>query len=357
MDSKVKVSVIVPVYNSGRYLKECLDSIIKQTYSNLEIILVDDGSDDNSLDILLEYAHKDNRIKIIKQQRKGAAVARNLGIEMSTGEYVLFLDSDDIFDLSFVEKTIQKAILFDADIVICNAIKFKNDINNLRHFGTNFKSFPLDNAFSPNEHKEDIFNSFLVQAWNKLIRKKLLEKNHIFFQNIKRTNDLLFTCKVLVNAEKIILVDDILVYYRIGQQNNLQSNNDKAPLEFYKSLFELKKYLKNRQLYDIYFFSYIKLVIDIILYNLISLKNKHIRKLVFQELYERKFELFSYSDYLKLKSSSYIKYLQYGFLIKYNIFFVCKILYFSEKVYKCITLNKLKDLFRMTILGYISRWI
>lgn len=252
MNNNIKVSIIVPVYNAGKYLEECLDSIIEQTYNNLEIILVDDGSNDNSFSILSKYSHKDGRIKIVRQQRKGAAVARNLGIVIATGDYLLFLDSDDVFDLCFVEKTVKKAILFDADIVICKAVKFRNNIDNISPFNIDFKSFPLDCAFSPKEYTENIFNSFLVQAWNKLVRKEFIEKNNIFFQNIKRTNDLLYTCKILLHAEKIALVDDTLVYYRVGQQNNLQSNNDETPFEFYKALFKLKQYLINKRLYNIY---------------------------------------------------------------------------------------------------------
>lgn len=117
--NKIKVSVIVPVYNVEKYLKEAMDCIINQTLKEIEIICVDDGSTDSSLDILNKYADKDNRIIILEQENQGAGVARNTGLDIARGEYLSFLDPDDFFELTLLEEFYEKAISCDADIVVC----------------------------------------------------------------------------------------------------------------------------------------------------------------------------------------------------------------------------------------------
>ena len=113
-----KVSVIIPIYNTEKYLRKCLDSVCNQTLSDIEIICVNDCSTDNSLEILEEYASKDNRIKLIDfKENKGAAVARNAGIDEAKGEYIGFVDSDDFIDLDFYEKLYNKAVKSGADCV------------------------------------------------------------------------------------------------------------------------------------------------------------------------------------------------------------------------------------------------
>ena len=105
----VKVSVILPVYNASDYLHQCMDSIVGQTLKDIEIICVDDGSTDNSLDILKEYEQKDKRVKVIQQKNAGAGAARNNGLSIATGEYLSFLDSDDFFEPDMLEKAYEKA--------------------------------------------------------------------------------------------------------------------------------------------------------------------------------------------------------------------------------------------------------
>ena len=121
-----KVSVIIPVYNTAEFLRQCLDSIVNQTLQDIEIICVDDGSTDASLDILHEYASNDSRITILTQQNKGAGVARNTGMQIAHGEYLAFFDSDDFFDLRLFEKVTRKADATNADIVLFGAKHYNN---------------------------------------------------------------------------------------------------------------------------------------------------------------------------------------------------------------------------------------
>ena len=115
-----KISVIVPIYNVEQYLRKCIDSIINQTYKNLEIILVDDGSWDNSPRICDEYAKRDNRIKVIHKKNGGLADARNTGLKMITGNYISFIDSDDYIEKTMYEKMIKVILKYNADIIECN---------------------------------------------------------------------------------------------------------------------------------------------------------------------------------------------------------------------------------------------
>ena len=115
-----KVSIIVPVYNVEKYLKRCVDSLIEQSYKNLEIILVDDGSKDNSFSICKEYESKDSRVRIFHKENEGLGLTRNYGIEKSTGEYITFVDSDDYLTLDAVETMVEKAAVTNADVVVAN---------------------------------------------------------------------------------------------------------------------------------------------------------------------------------------------------------------------------------------------
>ena len=119
MKEKPLISVIVPVYNVEKYIRECLDSIVNQTYKNLQIILVDDGSSDNSGKICDEFAKKDSRITVVHQENQGAGAAKNTGLELIEGEYFSIIDSDDYIDLSMYEKMVSLMKQYDSDIVQC----------------------------------------------------------------------------------------------------------------------------------------------------------------------------------------------------------------------------------------------
>ena len=114
-----EISVIIPVYNIQQHLRECLDSVLGQSYPHLQVICVDDGSTDESPAILAQYAQKDNRVQVIRQQNAGPGAARNTGLEAATGEYVIFLDSDDWFEPDFLEKMVDTAVREGADVAIC----------------------------------------------------------------------------------------------------------------------------------------------------------------------------------------------------------------------------------------------
>lgn len=309
----LKITIILLIYNSKLYLKYSLDAILGQLIKNIEIICIDDGSTDSSFSILQHYAQKDSRIKILTQKNQGAAVARNLGLSVAKGKYVIFLDSDDYFEPDLIEASVAKAEKFNADMVIFKAEAY-DDITG--------KTSPLNDRISKlkeyqyktfcyKDMPEDIFNSFLIAPWNKLYRKSFLDKYGFQFQNVKRTNDLLFTSQTLVTAERIVLLDKILVHYRVGQTKNLQSGNSKTPLDFYKALYELKKYLDQTCLYKDVYKSYLKMVLDVVFYNLNTINSDDQFKDLIQFLKQKGFKNLGITKCKKLCKISFLGYLQY----------------------------------------------
>lgn len=284
-----KVSVVVAVYNAEKYLKCCLESLTSQTLRDMEIICVDDGSMDGSLAYLQEWATVDARIRVLQQTNRGTAAARNQGLRLATGEYIIFLDADDYFATDLLEKTIRKAEQFAADMVAFRAVSFDDKTGLQSPLNDKIGQYPhfLEAPFNVNAVPEDIFNSFMVVAWNKLYRKSFIDKFGFQFQAIQRSNDLLFTCQTLVEAQRILLSDDVLLYYRTGNKSSLQTSNDASPLAFYQALFALKEYLSARGYEALVFKSYVKLVLNIVFYNLNRIQSREWKKEVMKFLKDK----------------------------------------------------------------------
>ena len=159
------ISVIVPIYNVEKYLDRCVDSIINQTYKNLEIILVDDGSPDNCPQMCDDYAKKDSRIKVVHKENGGLSDARNVGMEVATGEYVSFIDSDDYISLDFYETLLETIVDNDSDIVECGVVKFYED-NSFDKYSDDLKVTNYDTV----DGLEGLINEnpFKQHVWNKL---------------------------------------------------------------------------------------------------------------------------------------------------------------------------------------------
>jgi len=291
MSYKSKVSVIIPVYNSERYLRECLDSVINQTLRDIEIICVNDGSTDSSLSILNEYAEKDKRLRVLNQENAGAGAARNAGLKVAGGEYLSFLDADDFFAPTMLEEMYNRCLEDEADIGICKVWKY-DDISRKREFA--YWAFVQNNipaavSFSYKDMPEHIFNTFQNWTWNKLFKRSFIAENKLYFQNIRRTNDLLFTCLALVRARKITLIDKELVYYRVNTQTSSQSTNDAAPLDFYRAFFALKESLVKIGIFSEVEKSFVNHALGGCLYNLRSLKTNEAKKILYNKLREEYF--------------------------------------------------------------------
>lgn len=265
-----KVSVIVPVYNVEKYLEECLGSIRRQSLKDIEIICVDDGSTDTSLQILEKQAAEDSRIKVLKQKNQGAGVARNYGLSIAQGDYVAFLDSDDIFDADLLANTVKTAEEQQADIVVYRFRIYDQDKESYRRADYAFKKeFWPNGVFSYKDNPDKIFNSFNPCAWNKLFRREFVIQAGIQFQANKRTNDMFFTEAAMVLAGRIFALDQELMSYRAGTASNSQAKkNSEASIDFYKALLGVQALLEEQQLLTIVSKSFQKLVQDTFLHNM-----------------------------------------------------------------------------------------
>ena len=283
----VKVSVIIPVYNVEKYLRECLDSIVNQTLKEIEIICVDDGSADNSLKILQEYAAKDSRIiLIVSKQNNGGGWARNQGLKIAQGEYLGFVDGDDFCATDFCEKMYTASKQRDLDIVICMANRFDTITGNteLMTYSLDRDMLPDKDIFNYKDMPEHIFNFSQNWNWNKFFKRSFVEQNNITFQEIHRTNDLLFTCKALMLAKRISTVQEALINYRINMENNCQSTNYKYPFDFYEAFLELRKWLCDQNLYDAVKSSYLAWAVGGCVYNIDSIKQPRIKSKLIKQI-------------------------------------------------------------------------
>jgi len=254
------VSIIIPVYNAEKYLRECLESILNQTYRNLEIICVDDGSTDNSAEIITEYQINDSRIRLIRQQNQYAGVARNNGVDVSSGEYVMFLDADDFFELELVEKMVNKISEHSADIAICRCYGLNEQTGeNFELAGAlNMALLPKDkDCFSPEELSDCIFQLTAGWAWDRIYRSDFIRKNDLKFQSTRVANDLRFVFLSSALAEKIAILDEHFIIHRMNVNGSLEYSKNKHWMCAFEALVDLKNKLIEHDVYSIYERSYI----------------------------------------------------------------------------------------------------
>lgn len=206
MDSLI--SVIVPIYNVEKYLERCVESIINQTYKNLEIILVDDGSPDNCPQMCDDYAKKDSRIKVVHKKNGGLSDARNAGMKVATGEYVSFIDSDDYISLDFYETLLQTMVDNDSDIVECGVVKFYEN--------EKFDEYSDDQMiknFNTVDGLEELINenSFHQYVWNKLYKSSIALD--IPYEVSKLNEDDFWTYQIFGRAKRVTRLNRTLYYY------------------------------------------------------------------------------------------------------------------------------------------------
>ena len=224
-----EISVIIPVYNVEKYLPKCLDSICNQSFRDIEIICVNDGSSDNSLDILNDYALTDSRIKIIDQENQGLGASRNNGLEHAKGNYVYFIDSDDYLDLTALEKLHDNAISNDSDIVLFKFQTF-DDNDNVHNRGVEFR---IDEIFGDIDYgsfsftyvdvKKHVLNT-AFSACLKLYKKDFLDSHNFTFPENLSFEDIPFHVKVMIEASRISFLNESLYYYRSNPTSILNSS-------------------------------------------------------------------------------------------------------------------------------------
>lgn len=282
------VSIILPVYNVEPYLEQCLDSLRKQTLKSIEIIAVDDGSTDRSLEILNRYAAVDQRIHVYTQKNQYAGAARNVGLSHATGEYLLFLDSDDFFSRNMAKDAYVAGKAANADIVLFGANYYDNVTGEYQDAKWMMQGqfAPRKQPFSYKDCPGDFFHITTPCPWTKLFRRQFILDSGLRFQQIQNSNDVFFIFSALPMAKRIVTLNKPLVSYRIGLTNNLQTTKKKHPLCFYEAYLAWHDKLAEVGILDDLRQSYVNLAASGCIFNLHTLRDLDAKRHVFEKLKE-----------------------------------------------------------------------
>lgn len=254
MDSLI--SIIVPVYNTENYLEKCLYSLVNQTYKNIEIIIIDDGSPDNSMNIIQKFVLADNRVKVISQKNQGLSGARNTGMNNANGDYIMFIDSDDWIETDTCEKAINASEKYNADVVFWSYIKeFSNSQKdnylfdkteiiwsekNINQLSRRMVGLVGDELANP----QSIDN--LVTAWGKLYKKSVIGDVRFTDTKIIGTEDALFNIEVFLGINSAVYIPDLLSHYRKDNESSLTHNYKKKLVSRWREMYSRIKFLLDR---------------------------------------------------------------------------------------------------------------
>ncbi|MBF0577893.1 glycosyltransferase [Dysgonomonas sp. GY617] len=215
------ISIIIPIYNMEQFLGRCLDSVVNQTYTALDIILINDGSTDSSGDICNAYAQSDPRINVIHQANGGVSSARNSGLDIATGDYISFVDPDDYIELNTYETLIPYLDNNSIDILRFNAYRKGEILNQLPFKGEYAGERFEQEIVLPMVGSEKFGGMFILGVlWIHLFRRKVIEKNHIRFnKELRRCEDRLFTITAMLHSNRMFFIDSVLYHYQVNDES------------------------------------------------------------------------------------------------------------------------------------------
>ncbi len=291
----MKISIIVPVYNVEEYIDRCLASLVNQSLEDVEIIIVNDGSPDNSQSIIDKYVKKNpKKIKSFIQENGGQGSARNFGLQQATGEYIAYVDSDDWIESNMLLEMYEKASSENLDIVICGSYNVKG----------NDKIVELDNIFFSDNQKNAFFGRMAV--WNKIYRRSLLIDNQLKFRSKVWYEDVDFTLRAVANATKIGYINKPLYNYLIREGSTMNNSNIDRNLEIiqaFEQVLQSKELKKYREIVE--FLAIDHIYISAMVRVLIAQANRKRKKIIVQKLYSYindNFSNYKHNQYLYLLS-------------------------------------------------------
>ena len=273
-----KVSVIVPIYNVEKYLEKCINSLLSQTLEDIQIILVNDGSKDNSGNIAREYEKNNkNRIIYVEKENGGLSDARNYGLKYATGDFIAFLDSDDYIEKNAYEEMYNKAIEENADYVECDFIwEFPNKIR-------------VDKQY-PYKNKKEMLSFVRVVAWNKLIKRQLITDNNLEFPKGLRYEDVEFTYKLIPFVNRFAYVDKPFIHY-VQREDSIANVQNERTAEIFTVLDNVIEFYKKNNIYEEYRneleYNYARYLLCSSLKRMCKIKDKSIREKLLTESWER----------------------------------------------------------------------
>lgn len=243
------ISIVMPVYNCEDYLEDTLNCVFDQTFKDFELVCVDDGSSDASLDILKEFAQKDSRLRIISQENKGSGAARNRGLKESNGKYLFFMDSDDYIVQDFLKISHKKISKGDFDFIMFQiaSIRYGEKDGDVM-----FTPYRLNEEFVFNYeiNKTIVLNSYFA-PWSKFYKKEFLEKLDILFDEELPYEDVLVHVKSMIEASNILFVPECMYYYRLDSQNSLTSDST-THIKIFDVIESVRQYLMEKNLLDVF---------------------------------------------------------------------------------------------------------
>ena len=273
-----KVSVIVPIYNVEKYLEKCINSLLSQTLEDIQIILVNDGSKDNSGNIAKEYEQNNkDRVIYVEKENGGLSDARNYGLKYATGDFIAFLASDDYIEKNAYEEMYNKAIEENADYVECDFIwEFPNKIR-------------VDKQY-PYKNKKEMLSFVRVVAWNKLIKRQLITDNNLEFPKGLRYEDVEFTYKLIPFINKFTYVDKPFIHY-VQREGSIANVQNERTAEIFTVLDNVIEFYKNNNIYEKYRdeleYNYARYLLCSSLKRMCKIKDKTIREKLLTESWER----------------------------------------------------------------------
>lgn len=275
-DCGKEVTIILTVYNKEKYLKATLDSLLNQSFRDYEMIIIDDGSIDDSSRIINEYALRDGRIKSFRQENRGPGPARNVGLQAARGEYVLILDADDLFKPDFVARMLNQVKKHTADFCVCESEGLDEQTGATKKIdhAVRWSVLPDKQCFSPAEISGNLFKAFVGWAWDKIYKRSFIEQHALRFPDLAYSEDLVFVFGALASASRIAILRNILVTHRYAVQNSVSNKRNEHPLEFMNALGLLKQTLRKEGRYEGYRRSFLSYVIHHYLWNLDTIQGK-----------------------------------------------------------------------------------
>lgn len=272
------VSIIVPIYNCEKDIERTIESIIKQSYNNIEIILVNDGSTDNSAKVVEEYRKIDKRIKVIHQKNAGVSAARNTGLDVASGNYIAFIDADDYIEQDYIKTLYEQAKKNNCDIVKCC---FKRNDKDVQYF-PELKLLDLTTQQDLHYLEKEMFETFKFnQVWGQLINKDVIKQNR-FDIKLKMGEDYLFNYFIYKNTKKMLIIPECLYYYSINTSGMANSDEPRKIIRKIEDILEL--YAK---IYDNNVIVLKRVIKEVIPHLLSALKSKKMTKVEKREIFEK----------------------------------------------------------------------
>lgn len=246
-----QVSVIVPVYNVEEYLNRCVDSILNQTFQDFELILVDDGSTDNTGKICDIYAQEDKRVRVIHKENAGVSVARNLGVKIAKGNFISFVDGDDYIEKQYIHKLLFPLLETNANINIADLIRKENFEQSKKFWNHEYKCISSNEAIVELGKNSDALNAKFRSSMAKMVKKELVEKFPFPIER-KYAEDMAVVYKWIWHAQKVVILNDGIYYYTINNTSVSREGWNEKKLGNLKTLKEMLLFFKEQKLWLLY---------------------------------------------------------------------------------------------------------